>query len=86
MNDMCVALVKELEESTDEEVEMREEKVHYDVKRGMATWREVVVEGQKDEGEGKEESKGVKEEDKDEDEPMRLSRLSVKAKGKQPAK
>ena len=37
MNDMCVALVKELEESTDEEVEMREEKVHYDVKRGMAT-------------------------------------------------
>ena len=35
--DICVALVKELEESTDEEAEMREEKVHYDVKRGMAT-------------------------------------------------
>ena len=76
--DTCAASVKELEEelaaeeSTDEEVEMAQEKIHYDVKRGVVTQQEVAVEEGQDEGEGK----------GDEEEPMCLSRLSVKAKGK----
>ena len=86
--DTCVALVKELEEvlaaeeSMDEEAEMREEKVHYNAKRGVATQQEVIIEGHKDEGEGDGESEGVEEEDEDEDEPVHSSGLSVKAKGK----
>ena len=89
-----MALVKELEEmlvaeeSMDEEVEMREEKVHYNVKRGAVTVRQKVhVEEDEDGGKGKSESQGVKEEeeDEDEDEPMCSSGLSVKAKGKRPA-
>ena len=86
--DTCTALVKELEEvlaveeSADEEVEMREEKARYDAKRGVVTQQEVIVKGHKDEGEGKGESEGVEEEDEDEDKPMCSSGLSAKAKGK----
>ena len=92
--DTCTASVKELEEvlvaeeSIDEEVEMRQEKEQYDARRSVATQQEVVVKEHRDEGKG--EGKGKEEEDKEEDEgkdePMHLSRLSVKVKGKQPAK
>ena len=58
------------EELTDEEVEMREEKVHYNAKRGAATVRQKVVEEDEDGGDGKGESEGVEEEDEDKDEPM----------------
>ena len=57
--DMCVASVIELEEalvveeSMDEEVEMAQEKVCYDVKMGQVVQQEVVVEEDHDEGEGK---------------------------------
>ena len=74
--------MKELEELTDEEVEMREEKVRYDVKRSAATVRQKVVEEDEGGGNGEGESKGVEEEDEDKDEPVRSSRLSTKAKGK----
>ena len=60
------------EESTDEEVEMAQEKVRYDVKRGVVTQQEVAVEEGQDEGKGK----------GDKEEPMCLSGLSVKAKRK----
>ena len=89
---MCMALVKELEdmlaaeESTDDEVEMRKEKEWYNVRRGAGIQQEVIVEEHRDEGEGDGEDEEDKEEDEDEDEPMRLSGLSVKAKGKCPAK
>ena len=46
----------------------------------------MVIKEYNDEGEGEGESKGVEEEDEDKDEPMHLSGLLVKAKGKQPAK
>ena len=46
----------------------------------------MVVEEYNDEGEAEAESKGVEEEDEDKDEPMHLSGLLVKVKGKQPAK
>ena len=72
------------EESIDEEVELGKEKARYDVKRA-ATVRQKVVEDEDEDG-GEDESEGVEEEDEDEDEPMCLSRLSVKAKGKQPVK
>ena len=83
---MCAASVKELEEVlaveelTDEEVEMREEKVRYDVKR-VVTARQEVVED-KDGGESKDES----ESDEEEDEPVRGPVLLAKAQGKHPAK
>ena len=88
----CMASVKELEEvleaeeSMDEEVELRQEKVQYDVKRSAAVRQEVVVEEPKDEGEGEGEDEEDEEEDEDEDKPMCFSGLSVKAKGKCPAK
>ena len=91
--DTCMALVKELEEvlvaedSMDNEVEMRKEKMCYDVKRSTARQQEVVFEEHNDEGEGKGKSEGAKEEeDEDEDEPVCLSRLLAKVKGKQPMK
>ena len=90
--DMCMALVKELEdmlaaeESTDNEVEMRKEKEWYNVRRGAGIQQEVIVEEHRDEGEGDGEDEEDEEEDEDEDEPMRLSGLSVKVKGKCPAK
>ena len=83
---MCAASVKELEEvlaveeSTDEEVEMREEKVRYDVKRVVTVRQEVVKD--KDGSEGEDES----ESDEEEDEPVRGPVLSAKAQGKRPAK
>ena len=94
--DTCMASVKELEEvlaaeeSTDKEAEMRKEKAHYDAKRivmvkenmGMES---VGVEEEEDMGKGEGGSKSDEEEE-DEDEPMHSSRLSAKAKGKQPAK
>ena len=89
--DTCTASVKELdevlvaEESTDEEVEMREEKVRYDVKRGVVTLRQKVVEEDEDGGDGESKSKGLEEEDEDKDEPVHSSGLSVKVKGKCPA-
>ena len=78
--------VKELEEvlvaeeSTDEEAEMREEKVHYDAKR-VVTVRQEVVED-KDGGEGEDES----ESDEEDDEPVCGPVLSAKAQGKRPVK
>ena len=68
------------EESTDEEAEMREEKVRYDAKR-VVTARQEVVED-KDEGEGEDES----ESDEEDDEPVRGPVLSAKVHGKRPAK
>ena len=84
--EMYVALVKELEEvlaaeeSTDKEVEMREEKVCYDVKR-VVTARQEVMED-KDGSKGEDES----ELDEEEDEPVRGPVLSAQAQGKHPAK
>ena len=88
--DMCVALVKELEgvleaeESTNEEAEMRREKERYDTRRSVVTWQKVIVEEHRDEGEGEGEEEEGEEEDEDEDEPVHSSRLSVNAKGKRP--
>ena len=82
----CAASVKELEEllaaeeSTDEEAEMREEKVHYNVKRVVMARQEVMED--KDGSEGEDES----ESDEEEDEPVHGPVLSVKAQGKRPAK
>ena len=90
--DTCVVSVKELEdvlvveESTDDEVEMRKEKEWYDARRGVGIQQEVVVEERRDEGEGEDEDEEDEEEDEDEDEPMCSSRLSAKAKGKRPVK
>ena len=83
-----MASVKELEEVlvveelTDEEVEMREEKVHYNAKRVVTVRQEVEEEEDKDGGEGKDES----ESDEEDDEPVRGPGLSAKAQGKHPAK
>ena len=80
-------MVKELEEvlvaeeSTNEEAEMREEKVHYNVKRVVMA-RQEVVEEDKDGGKGK----GESELDEEDDEPVRGPVLSVKAQGKHPEK
>ena len=85
---MCTALVKELEEVlaaeelTDEEVEMREEKVRYNAKRVMMARQEVMEEEDKDGGEGK----GESELDEEDDEPIHGPVLLVKAQGKHPAK
>ena len=81
----CVASVKELEvlaaeESTDEEAEMREEKVRYNAKRVVTARREVVED--KDGSESEDES----ESDEEEDEPVHGPVLSAKAQGKRPAK
>ena len=82
----CAAAVKELEEvlaaeeSTDKEVEMREEKVRYDAKR-VVTARQEVVED-KDGGEGEDES----ESDEEDDKPVRVPVLLAKAQGKHLAK
>ena len=82
----CTASVKELEEvlvaeeSTDEEAEMREEKVHYDVERVVMARQEVMED--KDGSESEDES----ESDEEEDEPVRGPVLSAKAQGKHPAK
>ena len=84
--EMCAALVKELEEvlvaeeSTDEEAEMREEKVRYDAKRVVTARQEVVEDKDGSEGEDEHES------DEEDDEPIRGPVLSVKAQGKHPAK
>ena len=81
-------LVKELEEVlvaeelTNEEVEMRVEKVRYDVKRVMTARQEVVEEEDKDGGEGEGESKS----DEEDNEPIRGPGLSVKVQGKHPVK
>ena len=84
--DTCVVSVRELEEvlaaeeSTDKEVEMREEKVHYGVKRVVMARQEVVED--KDGGEGK----GESESDEEDNEPIRGPVLSAKTQGKRPAK
>ena len=86
--DTCTVLVKELEEvlaveeSTDNEAEMRKEKERYDAKRVMMSRREVVVEEDKDGGEGD----GESESDEEDDEPIHGPGLSAKAQGKRPAK
>ena len=86
--DTCAALVKELEEvlvveeSTDEEVEMGEEKVRYNAKRVMTVRQEVMEEEDRDGDEGEGESKLDEEDDK----PIRGPVLLVKAQGKHPAK
>ena len=87
----CAVSVKELEEvlvveeSTDEEAEMRDEKLRYDAKC-VVTMRQEVVEEDKDGDEDESEEEEDEEEDEDEDEPVRSSGLSAKAKGKRPAK
>ena len=74
----CAASVKRLEEVlaaeelTDEEAEMREEKVRYDMKRVVTARQEVVEE--KDGSKGEDES----ELDKEDDEPVRGPVLSAK--------
>ena len=69
-------------ESTDEEVEMRDEKLHYDAKRVMTARQEVMEEEDKDGGEGESESKS----DEDDDKPVCGPGLLAKAQGKRPAK
>ena len=87
-----MALVKELEEVLeaeelmDEEVELRQEKVQYDVKRSAAVRQEVVIKEHKDEGKGEGKGEGDKEEEDDEDDPVHPSGLLAKAKGKCPMK
>ena len=87
----CAASVRELEEvlaaeeSTDEEAELRDEKSRYDAKRVVMA-RQEVVEEDKDGDEGESKDEEDEEEDEDEDEPVHSSGLSVKAKGKRPAK
>ena len=93
----CAASVKELEEvlaveeSTDDEAEMRKEKACYNAKRAvmgkenMGVETGMGVEEEEDMGKGEGGSESDKEEE-NEDEPMHLSGLSAKAKGKQPAK
>ena len=82
--DTCTASVKELEEvlaveeSPDDEAEMRKEKERYDAKRVMTSRREVVEEEDKDGGEGD----GESEEDDEDDEPIRGPALLAKAQGK----
>ena len=86
--DTCAASVKELEEvlaveeSTDDEAEMRKEKEHYDAKRIVTSRQEVEEEEDKDGGEGEGESKL----DEEDDEPVRGPGLSAKVQGKRPAK
>ena len=86
--DTCMASVKELEEvlaaeeSTDEEAEIRKEKVHYDAKRVMMARQKVVEEEDEDGGKGEGESKS----DESDDEPICRPGLSAKAQGKCPAK
>ena len=70
------------EESTDDEVEMREEKKCYDAKRIVTSRREVEEEEDKDGGDGE----GESESDEEDDEPVRGPVLSAKAQGKRPAK
>ena len=69
------------EESTDEEAEMREEKVRYNAKRGAAR-QEVVDKEDKDGGEGE----GESESDEEDNEPIHGPGLLAKAQGKHPAK
>ena len=56
-----------VEESMDEEAEMRKEKAQYDVKRAVTLRREVVEEEDKDGGE----SNGESESDEEDDKPIR---------------
>ena len=85
---MCAASVKELEEvlaaeeSTDEEAEMRDEKLCYDAKRVMMVRQEVMEEEDKDGGKGG----GKSESDEEDNEPIGGLVLSAKAQGKHPAK
>ena len=92
--DTCPASVKELEEvlvveeSMDEETEMRQEKVRYNVKRVMTVKENVGmekgigVEEEKDMGLGE----GESELEEKEDEPIHGFGLLVKARGKHPVK
>ena len=86
--DMCVALMKELEEALtveelmDKVAEMVQEKVHYDAKMGQVVWQEVIVKEDHDEGEGEDGSKSEEEED----ELVCHFGLLAKAQGKHPAK
>ena len=91
---MCAVSVKELEEVlvaeelTDEETEMRQEKVRYDAKRAMMVKENVGmekgvgVEEEEDVGKGE----GESESEEEEDEPMCGFGLLAKAQGKHPVK
>ena len=86
--DTCTASVKELEEvlaveeSMDEEAEMRKEKARYNAKRVVMAREKVVEDKDEDGGEGE----GESESDEEDDEPIRGPGLSVKVQGKRPAK
>ena len=83
-----MASVKELEEvlvveeSTDEEAEMKKEKARYNAKRVVMAREKVVEDEDEDGGEGE----GESESDEEDDEPIRGPGLSVKVQGKRPAK
>ena len=80
---MCVVSVKELEEaleaeeSMDKEVELRQEKVWYNVNRSQVGHLKVITEGE-DEGESRLEE--------EHNEPMHCFGLLAKAQGKCPTK
>ena len=89
--DTCAASVKELEEAlaveelTDEEAELAQEKVCYDAKRIQVAHQKVVIEGREEEGKDEGESK-EEEEEEDKDEPVCSFGLLAEAKGKHPTK
>ena len=86
--DTCIVFLKELEEAlaeellTNEDEGMAQEKAQYEAKRGVVVQQNVVVEEDEDEGE----DEGGSESEEEEEEPVCLFKLSLKVKGKCPAK
>ena len=64
-----------VEESMEEEAEMRKEKAHYDAKRAVTVRQKVAGEENEDGGEGE----GMSQSEEEEDEPICGFRLSAKA-------
>ena len=73
-----------VEELTNEEVELVQEKAHYDVKRSQVACQCQLTEEDRDEGE--DEGEDGQDEEQDEDELVCSFGLLVKGKGKHPAK
>ena len=78
--DTCAVLA--VEESTDEEAEMAQEKACYKATRSQVVHPKVVVDEGEEEDEGEGEGKGDKDEYDNENKPMCSSGLLVKAKEK----